>query len=65
MNNLKIGGDVLINAWYNQQSNSWDELSTVGDRSEFKPYRYVKSGYPSTKVGDDYLVFGEGKHACP
>ncbi|KAI7850426.1 cytochrome P450 [Circinella umbellata] len=61
------GGDVLINAWYNQQSNDWEEMKKdkSEDRTEFKPFRYVNTGYPSTKVSDDYLVFGEGKHACP
>ncbi|KAG2219260.1 hypothetical protein INT45_000036, partial [Circinella minor] len=60
------GEDVLINAWYNQQYDGWDEYKIADeDRSEFKPYRYLNSGRPSTKVGDDYLVFGEGKHACP
>ena len=63
----KIGGDVLINAWYNQQSNDWEEMKAdkSEDRAEFRPLRYVDTGYPSTKVSDDYLVFGEGKHACP
>ncbi|KAG2219510.1 hypothetical protein INT45_002827, partial [Circinella minor] len=51
-------GDILINLWYNHHNGN-------DDLEEFKPFRYVDSGYPSTKVGDNYLVFGEGKHACP
>ncbi|KAI9495643.1 cytochrome P450 [Zychaea mexicana] len=59
-------GDVLINSWYNQQSNSWEEMRKDGeDRAQFKPFRYLNTGYPSTKVSDDYLVFGEGRRACP
>ena len=55
---LLLDGDVLINFWHNHHSGN-------DDLQEFKPFRYVNSGYPSTKVGDNYLVFGEGKHACP
>ncbi|KAI9268108.1 cytochrome P450 [Phascolomyces articulosus] len=64
---IQPDGDVLINSWYNQQSNSWDAMKKDKneDRTKFTPLRYVNSGYPSTKVSDDYLVFGEGKHACP
>ncbi|KAI9495644.1 cytochrome P450 [Zychaea mexicana] len=63
---IRPGEDVLINTWYNQQYDGWDEYKVENDdRSEFKPYRYINTGRPSTKVGDDYLVFGEGKHACP
>ncbi|KAI8144566.1 cytochrome P450 [Fennellomyces sp. T-0311] len=59
-------GDVLVNSWYNQQFDGWtDYKDDVGSRAEFHPYRFLNTGRPSTKVGDDYLVFGEGKHACP
>ncbi|KAI9490233.1 cytochrome P450, partial [Zychaea mexicana] len=60
------GGDVFINSWYNQRSNIWEEMHIDGeDRAEFKPFRYLNTGYSSSKISDDYLVFGEGKHACP
>ncbi|KAI9250550.1 cytochrome P450 [Phascolomyces articulosus] len=68
-------GDVLINFWHNHHNKKEGKYNDVDskhidvneydDLAEFKPFRYVNTGYPSTKVGDDYLVFGEGKHACP
>ncbi|KAI9249141.1 cytochrome P450 [Phascolomyces articulosus] len=51
-------GDVLINTWHNHHQGG-------DDIGEFNPFRYVDTGYPATKVGDNYLVFGEGRHACP
>ncbi|KAI9268107.1 cytochrome P450, partial [Phascolomyces articulosus] len=63
---IQPGEDVLINSWYNQQYDGWEDYKEINDdRSEFKPYRFLNTGRPSTKIGDDYLVFGEGKHACP
>ncbi|KAI9246698.1 cytochrome P450, partial [Phascolomyces articulosus] len=52
--------DVLINLWHNHHHGEGEE--NIG---EFKPFRFVDTRYPATKVGDNYLVFGEGKHACP
>ncbi|KAI8147964.1 cytochrome P450 [Fennellomyces sp. T-0311] len=57
------GHDVYINAWFNHHDSSYEDAT--GDRNEFKPFRFVNAGRPSTKVGDDFLLFGEGKHACP
>ena len=56
----------MINSWYNQQNDEWvDYKDQFGSRADFHPYRFLNSGRPSTKISDDYLVFGEGKHACP
>ncbi|KAG2219502.1 hypothetical protein INT45_002819 [Circinella minor] len=51
--------DVLINVWHNHHEGEETDLG------EFKPFRYVDTRYPASKVADNYLVFGEGKHACP
>ena len=51
--------DVLINLWHNHHEGE------DPDMGEFKPFRYVNTRYPASKVADNYLVFGEGKHACP
>ncbi|KAG2224162.1 hypothetical protein INT45_000177, partial [Circinella minor] len=58
------GQDVLLNAWANQHDSDFQKDSK-GNYYEFMPFRYVGIDRPSTKIGDDYLVFGEGKHACP
>jgi cytochrome P450 len=31
----------------------------------FEPFRFVNQDKNSTKVGEDYVFFGMGKHACP
>ncbi|KAI7858128.1 cytochrome P450 [Circinella umbellata] len=56
--------DVLVNFWANHHDEEL-QRDTIGNYDKFEPFRYVGMGRPSTKVGDDYLVFGEGKHACP
>jgi cytochrome P450 len=35
------------------------------DAEEFKPFRFVNTKSPATKVDRSYIVFGGGKHACP
>ena len=59
-----IDHDVLLNFWANHHDNDLQKDS-IGNYNKFEPFRYVGMGRPSTKIGDDYLVFGEGKHACP
>ncbi|KAI8065230.1 cytochrome P450 [Gongronella butleri] len=39
--------------------------SVIDDYNAFKPYRYLNQGKNATKIGDDFLFFGLGKHACP
>ncbi|KAI7851355.1 cytochrome P450 [Circinella umbellata] len=51
-------GDVLINVWHAHNMGE-------DDLTQFKPFRFVNSRYPATKVSDQFLVFGEGKHSCP
>ncbi|KAI8140540.1 cytochrome P450 [Fennellomyces sp. T-0311] len=63
---IEPDGDVLINIYYNHRSESWSGTSTGYGRAEFKPFRFVGTGKRSTSVGDDdYLPFGQGRHACP
>ncbi|KAG2223854.1 hypothetical protein INT45_012727, partial [Circinella minor] len=57
--------DVYINYWYNHRDSSYKGATADVELTEFKPYRFVDTGRPSTKVSDDFLLFGEGKHACP
>ncbi|GBB90919.1 hypothetical protein RclHR1_01800004 [Rhizophagus clarus] len=35
------------------------------DAEDFKPFRFVNTNSPATKVDRSYIVFGGGKHACP
>jgi cytochrome P450 len=35
------------------------------DAEEFKPFRFVNTKSPATKVDRSFIVFGGGKHACP
>jgi cytochrome P450 len=35
------------------------------DAEEFKPFRFVNTNSPATKVDRSYIIFGGGKHACP
>ncbi|KAG2224161.1 hypothetical protein INT45_000176 [Circinella minor] len=56
--------DVLVNFWANHRDKELQK-DTIGNHDKFEPFRYVGMGRPSTKIGDDFLVFGEGKHACP
>ncbi|KAI9308262.1 cytochrome P450 [Cunninghamella echinulata] len=59
---IKPGEDVYINFWHVHQMNK-DNIED--DLSDFKPFRHVGQGSPVTKVGENFLLFGMGKHACP
>ncbi|KAI9312898.1 cytochrome P450 [Dichotomocladium elegans] len=61
---INPGHDVLINSWANHHTKQIQH-DAAGHHDQFKPFRFVGLNRQSTKVGDDYLVFGEGKHACP
>lgn len=50
--------------WGNHQDASL-QRDAIGDYDQFKPFRFVGLDRPSTKVGDDFLLFGLGSHACP
>ncbi|KAI9470409.1 cytochrome P450 [Zychaea mexicana] len=61
---IPSGHDVLLNQWMNHHDNELQK-DTAGNYDNFEPFRYVDMHCPSTKIGDGYLTFGEGKHACP
>lgn len=61
---LSLGHDVLINMWGNHRD-AKIQRDTIGDHHDFKPFRFVGLDRQSTKIGDDFLMFGQGRHACP
>lgn len=58
---VKPGHDVIINYWNNHSHN---RMTGSLDNS-FKPFRFVDQDKQASKVGNDFLPFGLGKHACP
>ncbi|KAI8342479.1 cytochrome P450 [Chlamydoabsidia padenii] len=66
-----LSGGAMIrpgeSAFVNHYANHHDEtLQKVSDNIDmFEPYRYVNQGRNSTKLGEDFILFGMGKHACP
>ncbi|KAI8147549.1 cytochrome P450 [Fennellomyces sp. T-0311] len=61
---IKPGDNVLLNVWSNHRDSNL-QRDIHGNHDTFEPFRFVNTDRPATKIGDDYLVFGEGKHACP
>lgn len=61
---LNLGEDVIINTWYNHRNNSIQKIQG-DDYTNYNPFRFVGSDRQAARIGDDFLVFGEGKHACP
>ncbi|KAJ8660802.1 hypothetical protein O0I10_003445 [Lichtheimia ornata] len=61
---IEPGHDVLINMWGNHRD-AKIQRDTIGDHHDFKPFRFVGLDRQSTKIGDDFLMFGQGRHACP
>ncbi|KAI9470411.1 cytochrome P450 [Zychaea mexicana] len=58
------GQEVLLDVWANHHDSRL-QRDNLGNYDKFEPFRHLEIGRSSTKIGDDYLVFGEGKHACP
>ncbi|KAJ8660769.1 hypothetical protein O0I10_003412 [Lichtheimia ornata] len=61
---IQPGQEVLLNLWGNHQDASV-QRDGLGDYHQFKPFRFVGIDRPSTKIGEDFLIFGLGTHACP
>ncbi|CDH58659.1 predicted protein [Lichtheimia corymbifera JMRC:FSU:9682] len=61
---IQPGHEVLLNLWGNHQDASV-QRDGLGDYHQFKPFRFVGLDRPSTKIGEDFLIFGLGTHACP
>ncbi|OAD73715.1 CYP5311 protein, partial [Phycomyces blakesleeanus NRRL 1555(-)] len=57
------GEEVLIDIWKNHRDP--EIQNDLKDVEQFKPFRFVSSEKQATKVGEDFLVFGMGRHACP
>ncbi|KAI8337992.1 cytochrome P450 [Chlamydoabsidia padenii] len=68
---ITLSGGAMIRpgerAHVNPFSNHRDETiqKVTDDIDTFKPYRFVNQDKNSTKVGEDFIFFGMGKHACP
>nr|ANH61882.1 CYP5311B1 [Absidia caerulea] len=60
---IRPGENVFINFYANHHD---EKLQKVADNlGKFEPYRFVNQDKNSTKVGEDFVFFGMGKHACP
>ncbi|KAI9250130.1 cytochrome P450 [Phascolomyces articulosus] len=55
---------VLFNLWINHQD-SILQKDTIGSYEKFEPFRHLETSQSVTKTGDDFLLFGLGKHVCP
>ncbi|CAO3627488.1 unnamed protein product [Cunninghamella blakesleeana] len=60
---IRPGESVYINMFSNHYNT--DIQKALDDIREYSPLRFVDSGKNSTKIGDDFLLFGMGRHACP
>lgn len=61
---IRPGEDIIINQWYNHRS-AEIQKDKESDHNSFQPFRYVGLDRQSTKIGEDFLMFGMGAHACP
>lgn len=61
---IKPGERAIINTWMNHVS-SGTPASATHDYEGWDPYRFVEKDKQATKISEDYLFFGLGKHACP
>ncbi|KAG0163763.1 hypothetical protein DFQ28_009719 [Apophysomyces sp. BC1034] len=58
------GEEVYINMWHVHHDEKTQKAANE-DIYNFHPYRYVGLGKQATKIGDDFVTFGLGRHACP
>ncbi|ORY98209.1 cytochrome P450 [Syncephalastrum racemosum] len=61
---IKPGERAIINSWMNHTSSGTPASATHGYDS-WDPYRFFGKDKQATKISEDYLFFGLGKHACP
>lgn len=61
---IKPGQRVMVNAWMNHHNESTPKSATV-DNWGWDPYRFVGQDTQATKISENYIFFGLGKHACP
>ncbi|CAO3627512.1 unnamed protein product [Cunninghamella blakesleeana] len=60
---IRPGETVFANTYGNHIDASLQK--NIDDLKNYKPFRFVDAEKNSAKIGDDYLFFGMGKHACP
>ncbi|CAO3650548.1 unnamed protein product [Cunninghamella blakesleeana] len=60
---VQPGESVYINTFANHTDPTIQK--TFDDLTSYDPLRFVNTKKKSTKIGEDFLFFGMGKHACP
>ncbi|KAI8394317.1 cytochrome P450 [Radiomyces spectabilis] len=60
---VQPGEEVLINVWQNHKQNF--SKNSNEDYSKYVPMRFLGQDKQATKVSEEYLFFGLGRHACP
>ncbi|KAI9250131.1 cytochrome P450 [Phascolomyces articulosus] len=58
------GQDVLLNSWINHQDSKL-QRDNIGNYEKFEPFRHLETNHRVTRTGDDFMLFGVGKHVCP
>ncbi|KAF7727491.1 hypothetical protein EC973_007469 [Apophysomyces ossiformis] len=58
------GEEVYINMWHVHNDKTVQKAANE-DLDKFVPYRYIGLDKPASKIGDDFVTFGLGRHACP
>ncbi|CAO3627504.1 unnamed protein product [Cunninghamella blakesleeana] len=61
---IRPGEYVFVDS-YSNHMNPEIQKSGENDLETFEPLRYLNAEKNSAKVGEDFLIFGLGKHACP
>ncbi|KAI9248824.1 cytochrome P450 [Phascolomyces articulosus] len=61
---IPSGQNILLNGWINHRD---DELQkdNLGNYDTFEPFRHIGTNHTVTKTGNDFLLFGVGRHVCP
>ncbi|KAI8096880.1 uncharacterized protein BX664DRAFT_258334 [Halteromyces radiatus] len=57
---IRPGEEVYVNLWSVHQQAKKDNIDDK-DMEEFEPFRHVGQQRPSTKLGEDFMLFGMGK----
>ncbi|CAO3620605.1 unnamed protein product [Cunninghamella echinulata] len=60
---IRPGEYVYVSTFTN--NNDPEIQNSLDDLQEYKPLRFLNTGKISTKIGEDFLPFGQGPHACP
>nr|ATF27934.1 steroid 11 beta hydroxylase [Absidia caerulea] len=60
---IRPGERAYVNAYSNHRDGTIQKVTD--NLKSFEPYRFVNQDRNSTKIGEDFIFFGMGKHACP